>query len=84
MLIIFERRILRRIYGSIKENVWRSRYNHELYKLYNGPDIVKVSKVGQLRSLGHLFRMKEQNPCKKLTLHKPEGTQCIGRPTIIR
>lgn len=83
MLKIFERRILRRIYGSIKENgIWRSRYNHELYKLYNGPDIVKVIKVGQLRSLGHLFRMQEQNPCRTLTLHKPEGTRRVGRPTI--
>jgi hypothetical protein len=36
MLGIFERRILKRIYGSIKENaIWRSRCNHELYKLYN-------------------------------------------------
>jgi hypothetical protein len=38
MLRIFER-ISRRIYGPIKENcIWRSRYNHELYKLYNEPD----------------------------------------------
>jgi hypothetical protein len=43
MLQIFERRILRRIYGPIKENgIWRSRYNHELYKLYNEADVVKV------------------------------------------
>jgi hypothetical protein len=39
-----------RISGPIKENgVWRSRYNHELDKLHNTPDIVKVIKVGQLR-----------------------------------
>jgi hypothetical protein len=31
MLRIFERRMLRRMYGPIKENdIWRSRYNHEL------------------------------------------------------
>jgi hypothetical protein len=41
MLRIFERRMLRRIYGPIKENcIWRSRYNHEIHKLYNEPDIV--------------------------------------------
>jgi hypothetical protein len=75
-LQIFERRIFRRIYGPIRENgIWRLRYNHELYKLYNEPDIVKVIKVGWLRWLGHLFRMQEQNPCRKLTLHKPEGTR---------
>jgi hypothetical protein len=81
MLRIFERRILRRIYSPIKENgIWRSRYNHELYKLYNEPDMVKVIKVGQLRLLGHPFRMQEQNPCRKLTLHKPEGTRRVNRP----
>jgi hypothetical protein len=47
MLRSFERmilrRILRRIYGPIKENgLWRSWYNHELYELYNAPDTVKV------------------------------------------
>jgi hypothetical protein len=32
MLPVFERRTLRKIYGLIKENnIWRSRYNHELY-----------------------------------------------------
>jgi hypothetical protein len=67
MLRIFERRILRRIYGQIKESgIWRSRYNHELYTLYNEPDIVKVVKVVRLRCLGLLLRMQEQNPCKEV------------------
>jgi hypothetical protein len=72
-----------RTYGPVKENgVWRLRYNHELYQLYNEPDIVKVNKVGRLRWLGHLFRMQEQNSCRKLTLHKSEGTRQAGRPAI--
>jgi hypothetical protein len=34
MFLLFERRILRRIYGSVKDNgIWRLRYNHELHKL---------------------------------------------------
>jgi hypothetical protein len=83
ILWIFEGRILRRISGPIKENcIWRSRYNNELYKLYNEPNIVKVIRIGQLRWLGHLFEMQEQNPCRKLTLHKPEGIQRLGRPVI--
>jgi hypothetical protein len=79
MLRIFERRILRKIYGPIKENnTWRSRYNHELHQLYNEPGIMKVIKSGRLMWLGHLF-MQEQNPCRKLTVHKPQGTQQVGR-----
>jgi hypothetical protein len=69
MLKILER-ILRRIYSPIKENgIGRPRYNHELYKLYNEPDIVNVIKIWQLRWPGQLFRMQKQNPCRKLTLY---------------
>jgi hypothetical protein len=33
LLNIFERRILRYIFGPVEENgTWRRRYNHELYK----------------------------------------------------
>jgi hypothetical protein len=82
MLWIFERRMLR-IYGPIKEHgVCRSRSNHELYKLCNEPAIVKVIKVGRLKWLGQLFRTHEQNPCRKLALHKPEGAPWVGRPAI--
>jgi hypothetical protein len=28
------------------------------------------------------FRVQEQNPCGKLTLHKPDGTGRVGRPVI--
>jgi hypothetical protein len=37
-------------------------------------------EVGPLRWLEHFFRMQEQKPCRKLTLHKPEGTRRVGRP----
>jgi hypothetical protein len=52
------------------------------FKLCNEPHIVKVTKVGRLRWLGHLFRMQEQNPCRKLTPHKPEGARRVGRPAV--
>jgi len=38
---VFERKILRRIYGPICEGaVRRSRYNEELYRLYDETDLV--------------------------------------------
>jgi hypothetical protein len=52
---------------------------HELHKLYNEPDTMKV---GRLRWLGHHFRMLELKPCGMLTLHKPEGTRRVGRPDV--
>jgi hypothetical protein len=43
LLSVFERRILRCIFGAVQENgVWRKRYNHELYELFNEPDINKL------------------------------------------
>jgi hypothetical protein len=62
--------------------MWSSRYNHELYQFCNEPDIMKVIKSGRLRWLGHLYRMQEQSPCRKLTVHRPEGTGRVGRPAI--
>jgi hypothetical protein len=44
--------------------------------------IMNVIKLGRLRWLGQLFRVQEQNPCRKLILHKPEGTRRVGRPAI--
>jgi hypothetical protein len=60
MLRISEIGILRNICGPIKEsNIWRLRYNNELYQSYNGPDIMKVIKSRRFRWLGHLFGMQE-------------------------
>jgi hypothetical protein len=71
---LYIRGILRRIYGPIKENsILRSRYNHEIYKLYNEPDTVTVIKVERWRWLGHPFSMQEENSFRKLTVRKQEG-----------
>jgi hypothetical protein len=37
-----------KIYGLISENGnWHSRYNHELYQLYEDSEIIKVIKAGR-------------------------------------
>ena len=83
MLRIFERIILRMIYGPINDTgKWRTRYSHEFYTLYDQLDIAKVIKTGRLRWLVHLFRMQEVGPCRKLTVLKPEGTRRLGKPKL--
>ena len=83
MLRIFERRMLRMIYHPIDDNgIWRTIYNNELYRLYDELDIVKVIKIGRLRGLGHLFIMQELDPCRNLTLFKPEVTRHVGKPKL--
>jgi hypothetical protein len=79
----FERIILRLIYGPVKDNgIWRTRSNSQNYTLYDKPDVVKVVMLGRLRWLGHLFRIQELDPCRKLTLLKPEGTRFVGKPKL--
>jgi hypothetical protein len=77
---VFERKILRRIYGPICEGAtWRSRYNAELYRLYDETDLVTV-RITRLRWVGHIVRMQDNLQCKKVTLDKPEGRRRVGRP----
>jgi hypothetical protein len=65
---------LRRIYGPIyEEATWRARYNEELYRLYDEADLVTTVKIARLRWVGHIVRMQDNLPCKKVTLDKPEA-----------
>lgn len=46
----FERKVLRKIFGAVKDNwLWRKRYNHEVYELYQDLDIMKTIKISRLR-----------------------------------
>jgi len=52
----FETKILRGINGPIcEEAVWRSRYNEELYRLYDEADLVTTIKITRLRWAGHVM-----------------------------
>jgi hypothetical protein len=74
MLRIFERKILRMIYGHINVNGrWRTKYNSELYTLHDELDAVKMIKIGILRCMRHAFRMQELDPCRKLTILKQKA-----------
>jgi hypothetical protein len=80
---VFERKILRRIYGPIWEGATRrSRYNEELYRLYDETDLVTSIRITRLRWAGHIVRMQDNIPCKKITLDKPEGRRRVGRPNL--
>ena len=57
------------------------RYNNELYS-FTECDIVKYIKIARLHWAGHINRMEEDNPTKKLTLLKPEGSRRIGRQKL--
>jgi hypothetical protein len=54
-LLIFERKIFRRIYGpKYEEGEWKSRMNRELEELSKGENIVKWIKGQRISWLRHL------------------------------
>jgi hypothetical protein len=76
LLWIFERKILRRIYGPVqKGNIWRIRNNEELNRSINGEDIVEFINAQRIRRLGHVKRMEVGAMPRKMM----EGRLFIGR-----
>ncbi|XP_020806218.1 uncharacterized protein LOC110182509 [Drosophila serrata] len=80
---VFERKILRKIFGPIcVGDAYRIRWNHELYELYGDVDIVSRVKIQRLRWLGHIARMEEDAPARKVFDAVIVGKRRRGRPRI--
>jgi len=80
-LLIFERKIFRRIYGpKYEDGEWKIRTNRELEELSKGENIVKWIKGQRISWLGHLERMEEDRMPKKIFAQELEGTKRRGRP----
>jgi hypothetical protein len=81
ILGVFKRKILWAIFGSTNENgEWKIRYNNELYTLYTENDIVTHVKVNRLRWAGHVIRLDEQSPTRRILVAVVEGRRQRGRP----
>ena len=80
-LRIWERKILRKIYGpKHEEGRWAIRTNDELYQLYQQPNVVNEVKARRIRWLGHVERMPEDRAAKKVWRGRQEGQRKRGRP----
>jgi len=80
-LRVFERQILWKIFGPVNiDNIWRIRNNMENDKLIEGADIVRFSKAQIIKWLGHVQRMNQARPARKLIDWKPMGIRPVGRP----
>ena len=78
--MVFENRILRRIFGPKRDEngEWRRLHNEEL--LYFSPNIVRVIKSKRLRWAGHVARMEEGRSAFKILTGKPTEKRPLGRP----
>jgi hypothetical protein len=57
---VFEKRVLRKIFGPKMDEViggWRKLHNEELNNLYCSPSIVRIIKSRRMRRAGHVARM---------------------------
>jgi hypothetical protein len=67
ILRISVRKIIRKIYGPIKEgDSWRIRMNKEIKDILQGADIVKLTKSSRIRWYGHVKKCKTKECQNKL------------------
>ena len=82
-LAVFERKVLREIYGPVKENeLWRTRQNEELEAIIKGENIVRFIKCQIIRWLGHIEIMQDTAIPKKMLYGKLYATRRRGRPRM--
>jgi len=82
-LRVFENRVLRRVFGSKRDEVtgeWRKLHNEVLRDLYSLPNIVRVVKSRRMRWAEHVARMGEGRGVHRVLVGKPEGNRPLGRP----
>jgi hypothetical protein len=80
MVDVFERKILRRIYGPVRDrDKWRCRFNKELYDLFKEPRLSLVIRIARLRWAGHVARMDENCMPRRLMFVQPEGLRKVRR-----
>ena len=80
--MVFERKILRRIYGPTKarDGTWRIKTNEELNRLTESRNIINYIKAQRLAWFGHVHRMPDGRMVKKIYKWTPMLTRSQGRP----
>jgi hypothetical protein len=79
---VFEKRVLRRIFGPKREEVaggWRKLHNEELHNLYASSNI-RIIKSRRMRCAEHVTCMGETRNEYKILVGKLEGKRQIERP----
>jgi hypothetical protein len=75
---VFENRVLRRIFGSKRDEVmgvWRKLHNEELHNLYSSLNIIRM-----MCWVGYVAQMGEKRNAYMILVAEPEGKGPLGRP----
>jgi hypothetical protein len=79
---VLENRVLRRIFGSRRDEVtgnWRKLHNEKLHNLYSWPKIIRMIKSRKMGWAGHVVQMEETRNEYRILVGKPQGTRPLGR-----
>jgi hypothetical protein len=75
-LRVLENRVLRRVFGSKRDEVtrgWRKLQNEELY-------IIRMIMSRRMRWAGHVARMVSKMNAYRILVGKPKGKRLLGKP----
>jgi len=79
--VVFERKILGKIFGPKNENdIWRIKTNQELDEIIKRKNIINFIRTQRLSWLGHIERMQGTRMVKAIYSWKPISRRPIGRP----
>jgi len=81
-LMIFERKIMRKIFGRTRtdDGCWRIKTNQEINDILKGQNRIGFIEKQRLNWLGRVERMAEDNIVQKIKRWKPMAKRPIGRP----
>jgi hypothetical protein len=82
---VFENRVLRRIVGTVRDEVmegWRKLHNEELHNLYSSSNIIRMIKSRRIRWTGHIACIAERRNAYRILMERPEGKRPLGRPRL--
>jgi hypothetical protein len=80
---VFENRVMRRIFGSKRDEETgecRKLHNEELHNLYFLSSIIRMIKSRRMRWMGHVARMGVKMNAHRILVGKSDRKRPIGRP----
>jgi hypothetical protein len=80
-LRVFEKRVLRKIFGPKREKdrSWRKLHNEEIHSLYSSPNIIMVIKSRRMKWAGHVACIGEGRSVYRVLVGRPKGKRLFKK-----